>query len=107
MWFARNVRQVRDGFFAWLLANDLPTRGFFIVCGDRHWQYHSISPEGIEEFSSGALVDANSRIGRPPGDPDSNDPEAKIRQSYTPVSNETGFRVPYMLEGFQFADWLD
>jgi alkaline phosphatase/alkaline phosphatase D len=81
----------RDEFFAWLLANDMLAKGFFLVCGDRHWQYHSISPEGIEEFSCGALVDANSRLGRPPGDPESNDPEAKIRQPYTQDEASGGF----------------
>jgi alkaline phosphatase/alkaline phosphatase D len=88
---ARGFQHERDGFFAWLLANDLPAQGFFIVCGDRHWQYHSISPEGIEEFSSGALTDTNSRLGRRPGDPESNDPEARIRQPYTQDEASGGF----------------
>jgi alkaline phosphatase/alkaline phosphatase D len=81
----------RDQFFAWLLENDMLDKGFFIVCGDRHWQYHSISPEGVEEFSSGALIDQNSRLGRLPGDPESNDPEAMIRQSYTQTEKSGGF----------------
>lgn len=30
---------------------------FFIVCGDRHWQYHSVHPEtGLHEFSCGPLT---------------------------------------------------
>jgi alkaline phosphatase/alkaline phosphatase D len=89
----------RDEFFKWLLANDLPANGFFIVCGDRHWQYHSISPEGIEEFSSGALVDANSRLGRLPGDPDSNDPDAEIRQPYTQDEASGGFLMVRIAPG--------
>jgi len=89
----------RDEFFSWLLANDLLDRGFLIVCGDRHWQYHSISPEGVEEFSSGALVDANSRIGRPPGDPESNDPEAKIHQPYTQEEASGGFLMVRVAAG--------
>jgi alkaline phosphatase/alkaline phosphatase D len=88
---AHGFQHERDEFFAWLLANDLPAQGFAIVCGDRHWQYHSISPEGIEEFSCGALVDANSRLGRRPGDPESNDPEARIRQPYTQDEASGGF----------------
>ena len=56
----------------------LDEQGFYIMCGDRHWQYHSVFPNGIEEISCGALVDANARIGRSPGDPKSTDPEAKI-----------------------------
>ncbi len=47
-------RHERDEFFAWLKETGLDKQGFYIVCGDRHWQYHSIDPSGIEEFSSGA-----------------------------------------------------
>jgi alkaline phosphatase/alkaline phosphatase D len=64
------------------LDNDFLDRNFYIVCGDRHWQYHSRHPNGLEEFSTGAIIDANSRMGRPPGDPDSNDPDAEIEQLY-------------------------
>lgn len=75
-------RYERDQFFLWLKENGLIGNNFFIVCGDRHWQYHSIDPSGIEEFACGALVDANSRAGRLPGDPESTDPEATIKQPY-------------------------
>jgi len=92
-------RYERDEFFQWLLAHDLPATGFYIVCGDRHWQYHSISPEGIEEFSSGALVDANSRLGRLPGDPESNDPKAEIRQPYTQDEASGGFLMVRVAPG--------
>ncbi len=64
--------------FNWLVTNDFLNKNFFIICGDRHWQYHSIHPNGLEEFSSGAFVNQNSRPGRKPGDPESTDPEAKI-----------------------------
>ncbi len=53
-----------------------------MICGDRHWQYHSIHPFGFEEFSCGALIDVNSRAGRLPGDPSSTDPDALIIQPY-------------------------
>jgi alkaline phosphatase D len=34
---------------------------FFTVCGDRHWQYHSIHPEtGLHEFACGAGSDQHS-----------------------------------------------
>lgn len=34
---------------------------FFIVCGDRHWQYHSIHPgTGLHEFSCGPLTDKHA-----------------------------------------------
>lgn len=80
-----------DGFFEWLSSNGFLGKNFYIVCGDRHWQYHSIHPEGFEEFSVGALVDANSRLGRTPGDPESTDPESLIRQPYLQKKKSGGF----------------
>jgi len=71
----------RDAFFDWLdeqgMIND-----FYIITGDRHWQYHSVHPRGIHEFSSGAFVAQNARLGREPGDPKSTDPNALIRQPF-------------------------
>ena len=46
---------------------------------------------GIEEFSCGALVDANSRLGRKPGDPKSTDPKGLIKQPYTQKVRSGGF----------------
>ncbi|GMV98888.1 MAG: alkaline phosphatase [Candidatus Hydrogenedentota bacterium] len=80
-----------EAFFAWLGENRFQEKGFYILCGDRHWQYHSIRPDGFEEFSSGALVTANARIGRSPGDPESTDPDAKIKQPYTQTVASGGF----------------
>jgi len=71
-----------DTFFAWLSEHEFQNKNCFIVCGDRHWQYHAKHPSGIEEFSTGALVDNNSRAGRISGDPKSTDPEASIEQLY-------------------------
>lgn len=81
----------RDAFFKWLIDTGIAEQGFAIVCGDRHWQYHSIHPSGIEEFSCGALVDANSRPGRRPGDPLSTDPDATIRQDCAQDTPSGGF----------------
>ncbi|MCB1232464.1 MAG: alkaline phosphatase D family protein [Verrucomicrobiae bacterium] len=40
---------------------------FFVVCGDRHWQYHSVHPDtGMNEFSVGAASD--SHAGGTPGE---------------------------------------
>ncbi len=78
-------------FFAWLKQNNIDSNKFFILCGDRHWKYHSIHPHGFSEFSCGALNRENSRLGRVPGDPGSNDPEAKIRQPYTDSPSSGGF----------------
>jgi alkaline phosphatase/alkaline phosphatase D len=78
-----------EGFFSWLGDNGFLNKNFYIICGDRHWKYHSIRPDGFEEFSTGALVDANSRLGRVPGDPESTDPDGLIDQPFTD-SEETG-----------------
>ena len=84
-------RHERDEFFAWAKEHGLLGKGLYLVCGDRHWQYHSIDPSGFEEFSSGALVDANSRLGVKPGAPRGTDPEAKIQQPYTSREPSGGF----------------
>ena len=84
-------RHERDEFFHWLIETGIARQGFFILCGDRHWQYHSVHPTGIEEFSCGALIDANSRPGRLPGDPKSTDPEGLIKQPYRQDEPSGGF----------------
>lgn len=84
-------RHERDEFFAWLRTNGLLNGNFALICGDRHWQYHAQDPSGVEEFSCGALVDANSRLGRKPGDPASTDPEGLITQHYTQAKASGGF----------------
>ncbi|MEQ8791220.1 MAG: alkaline phosphatase D family protein [Pirellulaceae bacterium] len=81
----------RDEFFAFLADNGLDRGNFALVCGDRHWQYHAVFPGGIEEFSSGALVDANSRPGRAAGDPKSTDAEGLIKQPYLQDPPSGGF----------------
>jgi alkaline phosphatase/alkaline phosphatase D len=81
----------RDEFFGWLNESGVAKGNFYLVCGDRHWQYHSIHPTGIEEFSCGALVDANSRLGRKPGDPRSTDPAGLIKQVYAQQERSAGF----------------
>ena len=81
----------RDAFFDWLEEHDFLENDFYIITGDRHWQYHSIHPRGFEEFSTGALVDANARLGRYPGDPESNDPDALIAQPFTSPEPTGGF----------------
>jgi alkaline phosphatase D len=78
-------------FFVWLGEEGFLDRNLYFVCGDRHWQYHAVHPSGFEEFSVGALVDANSRIGRSPGDPESTDPEGKIVQLYAQDEASGGF----------------
>lgn len=84
-------RHERDDFFKWLKETGIDQQNFYIICGDRHWQYHSVDSSGIEEFSCGALVDANSRLGRKPGDPASTDPEGRIKQPYYQSPRSGGF----------------
>ena len=83
----------RDEFFTFLKENGLDQQNFFIVCGDRHWQYHALDSTGIEEFSCGALVDANSRLGRMPGDPAGTDPDGLIQHLHFQTERSGGFLV--------------
>ncbi len=80
-------RNEADSFFQYL--TDKKIQNVLILCGDRHWQYHSIHPSGVEELSCGALNDENSSRGLAPGDPASTDPQATIRQPYL-YPNPTG-----------------
>ncbi|MEW4565612.1 alkaline phosphatase D family protein [Bremerella sp. JC770] len=58
--FAHEGNEIRT----WLQQN-VPDN-FFVVCGDRHWQYHSVDPDtGVKEFSVGAA--SNSHAGGTPG----------------------------------------
>ena len=84
-------RQEGEAFFKWLNEQGFKQGEVFIVCGDRHWQYHSIHPFGFDELSCGSLLDANSRGGRRPGDPDSTDPDAQIQQPYLQSRRSGGF----------------
>ncbi|MDZ7608037.1 MAG: hypothetical protein U5K79_21225 [Cyclobacteriaceae bacterium] len=67
-------RHEGEVFFDWLVDQGLDKRNFYIVCGDRHWQYHAMHPKGIEEF-------LNRGTGRiiTPGRDTAGDPEALIR----------------------------
>lgn len=78
-------------FLAWARENGFLEKGLYFVCGDRHWQYHSIHPTGFEEFSTGALVDANARMGVPPGGKKGTDPNAEVRQPYSSKEPSGGF----------------
>lgn len=82
-------RHEADEFFQWLKDNRLSNVMTF--CGDRHWQYHSIHPLGVEELSVGALNDENAIRGPKPGQPNSTDPEGLIRQPYLYAEPTGGF----------------
>ena len=82
-------RHEAAAFFDWLTDNRI--ENFMTVCGDRHWQYHSIHPSGVEEFAVGALNDENSRLGVIPGGTDGTDPEGLITQPYISPKPSGGF----------------
>ncbi len=79
------------GFFNWAKEQGFLNKGLHFVCGDRHWQYHGIDPSGFEEFSCGALIDANAVMGIKPGAKNSTDPEGLIRQPYLSPEPSGGF----------------
>jgi len=83
----RGFRHEADTFFQWL--RDQGLTNVLTFCGDRHWQYHSIHPLGVEEFSVGALNDENSIRGERPGLKGTTDPDGLIRQPYI-YSEPTG-----------------
>ena len=61
-------RHEGDEMRAWF-AENLPDN-FFIACGDRHWQYHSVHPgTGVHEFSTGPATDEHAG-GTPGEDPE-------------------------------------
>ena len=54
-----NFAHEGDELRGWMQAN-VPDN-FFVVCGDRHWQYHSVHPvSGVREFSVGPASDAHA-----------------------------------------------
>jgi alkaline phosphatase/alkaline phosphatase D len=87
----RGFKHEGDAFKKWAAEQGLWKSGAYFLCGDRHWQYHSIDPSGAHEFSSGAICDANSRIGRQPGTKGSTDPQGLITQPYFQRPASGGF----------------
>lgn len=87
----RGFRYEGQNFLNWIDQNQSTIGKFYIVHGDRHWQYHSIHPYGIEEFSVGAIDATNAREPRLPGDSKSTDPMGLIKQSYVASKVTGGF----------------
>lgn len=50
-------------FLRWVGESDV--KNLYIVNGDRHWQYHSIDENGVEEFSVGAVSDEHAAVNQP------------------------------------------
>jgi alkaline phosphatase D len=87
----RGFKHEGETFLAWLKDHGVKPGQFYILSGDRHWKYHSQHATGFEELTCGALNRENSRLGRNPGDPQSTDPEAKVKQFYTDSPMSGGF----------------
>ena len=87
----RGFRHEGEAFFAWLKDNGVAPGQFYVICGDRHWKYHSKHATGFEELSCGALNRENARLGRAPGDPKSTDPQSEVKQFYTDKQPSGGF----------------
>lgn len=77
----KGFRYEASQFFRWLKKTQ-QLDSVMTFCGDRHWQYHSIHPMGMHEFSCGALNDENSIQGSYPGTKNSTDPEGKVKQPF-------------------------
>ena len=95
-------RHEGEAFMAWLGEQGLLKQNVFVINGDRHWQYHSVHPSGVEEFGSGAFIAQNARRGRDPGDPESTDPRARISQPYSqavPIGGMLAVRVDPARQG--------
>ncbi|MEM6779444.1 MAG: beta-propeller fold lactonase family protein [Planctomycetota bacterium] len=83
-------RHEADAFFDWVVEHDLQ-ENLVLVCGDRHWQYHSIHPSGVNEFACGAINDENARMGVAPGDEFGSDPDGDVLQLFTSPEPSGGF----------------
>lgn len=88
---ADGFRAEGDAFLQWASDNDLITPSLLWITGDRHWQYHSVHPSGLDEISVGALVDGNARLGVAPGDPEGTDPDSTIDQRFLSPEVSGGF----------------
>jgi alkaline phosphatase/alkaline phosphatase D len=99
-------RYERDSFFQFVTESKLTDR-LTIICGDRHWPYHSVSRDGIHEFSTGTLTDGCEEFPLPkPGDLNSTDPGGEVDQRFLlprPIASfihvvSPGDRRPIQLE---------
>lgn len=84
-------RHEGESFLSWLKENGVDPSRFFILCGDRHWKYHSRHPSGYQEFSCGALNRENARLGRKPGGQGSSDPTGRLTLLYTDATPQGGY----------------
>ncbi|QDT53524.1 PhoD-like phosphatase [Caulifigura coniformis] len=94
----KNDNHANEGFHyegdelrAWLKAN-VPDN-FFVICGDRHWQYHSVHPQsGLHEFSAGPASDEHA--GGTPGEDKTWHRFHRVKGGFLSVSITPGSKVP-------------
>jgi len=101
----KGFRHEANAFFDWVKQNEM-TR-LFLVCGDRHWQYHSIHPSGVEEFACGALNDENARMGVEPGYDYGTDRKGVVVQPYISPEPSGGFLQVTAGEELEFTHFDD
>jgi alkaline phosphatase D len=87
---SRGFRHEGTQFFTWLKGSGV--KNVVLFSGDRHWQYHSVHPTGVPEFSCGSLSRENA-VGDPPtpGKPGSTDPNGLIDQKFVSTKQDGGF----------------
>lgn len=93
----RGFQHEGDAVRKWL-AEDVGGNGF-VVCGDRHWQYHSVDPAtGVNELSAGPASDQHA--GGSPGE----DPEYhrfhRVKGGFLSAT-ATAERITFRLHGVQ------
>lgn len=92
----KGFRNEGDAFFTWLYRNAFIDQNFYIICGDRQWQYHSVHPTGYEEFACGPIDDSNAHKGIKPGNPRSTDPNRLIYQKHANEDPTGGFLMVHI-----------
>jgi alkaline phosphatase D len=81
-----------DWFRGWV--KDQGLRNFYVCCGDRHWQYMSLHPTGLREFSCGAASDEHAG-GNPPQDKEIQ-PFLRVKGGYLSVNVDRRNEVPWI-----------
>lgn len=81
-----------DWFRNWVKEQGL--RNFYVCCGDRHWQYMSIHPTGLREFSCGPASDEHAG-GNPPQDKEIQ-PFLRVKGGFLTVKVDRKNEVPWI-----------
>jgi alkaline phosphatase D len=93
--FATEGREFR----AWVEREKLGN--FLVICGDRHWQYHSVDPaNGVREFSVGPMSD--EQAAGTPGENKRYHRFHRVKGGFLSVAVDGTARAPRLV--FQFHD---